>query len=55
VRCTRVFSLGIAGERDYPAGWVVHRHQALETRVILPELAASQVGQIPLEAAWRVA
>jgi hypothetical protein len=41
VRCTRVFSLGITGERDYPAEWVVLRHQALETGVILPELAAS--------------
>jgi hypothetical protein len=33
---------------------VVGRHQTLEAGVILPELAASQVGQISIEAAQRV-
>jgi len=50
-----LFPLGITGERDYSAGWVVRRHQALQTGVILPELAASQVRQISIEPAQRVA
>jgi hypothetical protein len=55
VRCTRAFSLGITGEGDYPAGRIYRRRQALETGVILPELAASQVRQISIEPAQRVA
>ena len=50
-----LFPLAITGERDYSAGWVVRRHQALQTGVILPELAASQVRQISIEPAQRVA
>ena len=50
-----LFQLGITGERDYSAGWVVRRHQVLQTGVILPELAASQVRQTSIERAQRVA
>jgi len=56
-RCVALalFSLGITGERDHPAGRVVRRHQALEAEVILPELAVIRVGQISIEEAQRVA
>ena len=47
--------LGVAGERDHPAGRIAGRHQALQTEIILPEPAGSQVGQISIEAARRIA
>jgi hypothetical protein len=55
VRCIALFSVGITGRRDYPAGRVVRLHKALETGVILLELAAIPVGQISIEEAPRVA